>query len=270
MVYVCVFHCIQILEIATSWVKLICEEEELMYRGKALLSCIREGIVVALLLVPSVSWTEALPSRSRAKAIITTKELCEEPPGILHEISHSKLKWEILPGKASPPNTLHNSPEVVMYNFWIKGTDKSLIVQSTIVFFYFLIFVQNFRWWRAQSSCTQRPCNIDLTRSPLPKFLFQIFWLHNRQGLCCVGFGWSLFAYLDLIENLFNANFVSYTTGKGSGVLGLVDAGIHIWMWLNRISWVPILLATQEERVELCWVWLRLACTFGCDWIEFL
>jgi hypothetical protein len=55
MVYVCVFHCIQILEIPTSWVKLICEEEELMYRGKALLSCIREGIVVALLLVPSVS-----------------------------------------------------------------------------------------------------------------------------------------------------------------------------------------------------------------------
>jgi hypothetical protein len=156
MVYVCVFHCIQILEIATSWVKLICEEEELMYRGKALLSCIREGIVVALLLVPSVSWTEALPSRSRAKAIITTKELCEEPPGILHEISHSKLKWEILPGKASPPNTLHNSPEVVMYNFWIKGTDKSLIVQSTIVFFYFLkLYSEAMQHWFNKESTSK-------------------------------------------------------------------------------------------------------------------
>ncbi len=154
--------------------------------------------------------------------------------------------------------------------FWIKGTDKSLIVQSTIVFFYFLIFVQNFRWWRAQSSCIQRPFNIDLTRSPLPIFLFQFFWLHNRQGLCCVGFGWSWFAYLDLIENLFNANFVSYTTGKGWVVLGLVETGLHIWMWLIKISLMPILLATQQERVQVCWVWLMLASTFGCDWIEFL
>jgi hypothetical protein len=205
------------------------------------------------LLVPSVSWTEALP-QSRAKAIVTTKELCEEPPEILHEISHSKLKWEILPGKASPPNTLHNSPEVVMYNL-DQGTDKSLIVQSTIVFFYFLIFIQNFRWWRAQSSYIQRPCNIDLTRSPLPNFLFQFFWLHNRQGLCCVGFGWSWFAHLDVIENFFNANFVSYTTGKGWVVLGLVETGLQIWMWLNKISLMLILLATQQERIQLCWVW---------------
>lgn len=103
---------------------------------------------------------------------------------------------------------------------WIKGTDKSLIVQSTIVFCYFLIFIQNFLWWRAQSSCIQRPCNIDLTRSR-----FQFFY----------------------------SNFFGYTTGKGCVVLGLVEVGLHIWMWL-KISLMPILLATQQARVELCCV----------------
>lgn len=92
-------------------------------------------------------------------------------------------------------------------------------------------------------------------KKSLPILLFQFFWLHDRQGLCCVGFGWSWFAHLDVIENFFNANFVSYTTGKGWVVLRLVETGLRIWMWLNKISLMLILLATQQERVQLCWVW---------------
>lgn len=129
---------------------------------------------------------------------------------------------------------------------WIKGTDKSLIVQSTIVFFYFLIFIQNFLWWRAQSSCIQRPCNIDLTRSHFQFFYSIFFGYTTGKGLFCVGFGWSWFAHLAVIESFFNANFVSYTRGKGWVVLGLVEAGLHTWMWLNIISLVPFLLATQQ------------------------